>query len=150
MNLQFKSFCIALGTCWSKYRSSLAFFSSNFREFLRRIIIDSYKISQSDSGRFYFLSFLHMKISIYNPRENAYDEIRILHTEAHPKAMDETRRKFRTVISENQSHIDIDKNHRFPLPKEVREKISRNVELILFLANQSNGRMVVTEWGIKQ
>jgi DNA-binding transcriptional regulator/RsmH inhibitor MraZ len=91
-----------------------------------------------------------MKISIYNPRENAYDEIRILHTEAHPKAMDETRRRFRTVISEDQSHIDIDKNHRFPLPKEVRENISRKTELILFLANQSNGRMVVTEWGIKQ
>lgn len=91
-----------------------------------------------------------MNTSIYNPITNAYDAVNILHIEDHPKATDETRRRFRAVISEGQSYIDIDRNHRFPLPKEVLQNISRKTEVILFLANQSNGRMVVTEWGIKQ
>lgn len=87
---------------------------------------------------------------IYNSSTNQYDLFEKLHQVENPSAVEETKRKFRTIIYPGQKNIKIHKHNQiFELPASIRDITKRATELIATIANQSNGQLIVTEFFVK-
>ena len=118
--------------------------------------MDSYKISRSNREiLFSIFSFMSEEFTpteefIYNSSTNQYDSFQRLHQVENPSTIEDTKRKFRTIIYPGQKNIKIHKHNQvFELPASIRNITKRSTELIATIANQSNGQLIVTEFFVK-